>query len=256
MVLPDYLREISGISFSADQQTLWAVQDEVGVVYQLDMSSQHVRDSIIFWKDGDYEDIEMVNGICFVLKSTGTIYRFSPHADTLVVEKQKGGLSKADDAEGLCYDAKHDRLLVTCKNGNSEQRTIHCFGMNRQSFAPASPIAITRSALLSFLDDHPEVGSREKLYDNFKKEKFKFAPSAIAIHPLTDQLYVLSSRGKMLVTLNRDAQITHIQKLKKSIHTQPEGMCFDATGRLYISNEGVKDEPAKIYRFDPIMTTK
>ncbi|MEM1328300.1 MAG: SdiA-regulated domain-containing protein [Bacteroidota bacterium] len=256
MILPDYLKEISGISLSADHQSLWAVQDEWGIIYQVDLMSHEVRDSISFWKDGDYEDIEVVGNTCFVLKSTGTVYRFLPEADTLIVEKQKGGLSKEDDAEGLCYDAKQDRLLITCKNGDSRQRTIHSFDMKEHSFAPASPMAITREALVAFLDEHPELENRDKLYNNFEAEKFKFAPSAIAIHPITDHFYVLSSKGKTLLILDRSGQIIHIQKLKKQIHAQPEGICFDASGRLYISNEGIKKEAAKIYRFDPLSTTK
>ncbi|MBK7408618.1 MAG: SdiA-regulated domain-containing protein [Saprospirales bacterium] len=76
-----------------------------------------------------------------------------------------------------------------------------------------------------------------------------FAPSALAIHPLTGHLYLLSSVGKLLVVLDRETgAIIYVQKLKKSVHPQPEGICFDPDGTMYISNEG-KDGNGLIHKF-------
>jgi uncharacterized protein YjiK len=76
----------------------------------------------------------------------------------------------------------------------------------------------------------------------------KFSPSAIAVHPITGEIYVTSSKGKLLLVLDRQGRIVHLEKLKKSLHTQPEGICFDADGTMFIANEG-KDGKAKIYKF-------
>jgi sugar lactone lactonase YvrE len=48
--------------------------------------------------------------------------------------------------------------------------------------------------------------------------------------------------------LDRQGKIVHLEKLKKSLHTQPEGICFDADGTMFIANEG-KDGRAKIFKF-------
>jgi uncharacterized protein YjiK len=37
-------------------------------------------------------------------------------------------------------------------------------------------------------------------------------------------------------------------KMDKSVHRQPEGICFDIDGTLYISNEG-KGEVAQLHVF-------
>ena len=82
------------------------------------------------------------------------------------------------------------------------------------------------------------------------EEDFSFSPSAIAINPLTGNIYVTSSVGKMLLILDPEGQIMHIEKLSKKVHPQPEGLCFAPDGALYISNEGKGDHDGMIYRFN------
>jgi uncharacterized protein YjiK len=75
-----------------------------------------------------------------------------------------------------------------------------------------------------------------------------FSPSGIAIHPNTELVYILSSVGKLLVILTPNGSIHHIEKLNKEIHKQPEGICFEKDGTLWISTEG-KGGTAKIFEF-------
>lgn len=251
--LPDFLTEISGISLSTDQKTLWAVQDEAGVVYHIDLEREIISDSISFWKAGDYEDIEVVGNQCYVLKSTGTVYAFPLSKDSLIVTKCKGELSRENNAEGLCYDALNSCFLIACKNGEKQQeRHIYSVQIKQEHLLMATQIDITQSAILDYLNRHNELNEWEKLYKNFSKTDFEFAPSAIAVHPVSQQYYLLSSQGKTLFVLNRDGSIAHIEKLDKSIHQQPEGLCFDTNGNLYLSNEGKKGRKAVVYRFDMV----
>ena len=81
-----------------------------------------------------------------------------------------------------------------------------------------------------------------------EKNEMRFSPSGIAVHPLTGDIYVTSSKGKMLLVMDPQGKILHLVKMKKSIHPQPEGICFDADGTLYIANEG-KEDKARIYKF-------
>ena len=48
--------------------------------------------------------------------------------------------------------------------------------------------------------------------------------------------------AKLLLVLNREAEIGHIKRLNPSLFNQPEGICFSADGTLYISNEGGKGQ--------------
>ena len=77
----------------------------------------------------------------------------------------------------------------------------------------------------------------EKSFD--KKDKAAdFGPSGIAIHPKTREIYIISSVGKLLVILDKKGNLKYFEKLNADIFKQPEGICFEQDGTLYISSEG------------------
>ena len=51
------------------------------------------------------------------------------------------------------------------------------------------------------------------------------------------------------MVISQEGQLLHIEKLRKEVHAQPEGLCFDQDGTLYIANEG-KGAKGRILRFD------
>ncbi|MEM9849709.1 MAG: SdiA-regulated domain-containing protein [Bacteroidota bacterium] len=252
ITLPPDLKEISGISLCHQQRFIWAVQDERGIIYKIDIQAKAVVDSILFWKAGDYEGVEVVDTSIYVLKSTGTIYEVKMNQSEVVVEKFNDYLSKEDDAEGLGYSKAQHKLLVACKNGDNRKRTIYAFDLATKALDTVFYMNISKKQMIQYLKLNPQIRKQSKLVERFGEKDFDFAPSAVAIHPINEQVYVLSSRGKILLILDQEGIVLHIEKLDKKIHTQPEGLCFDQQGNLYISNEGKTDQ-GKIYRFNKMI---
>ena len=69
-----------------------------------------------------------------------------------------------------------------------------------------------------------------------------FQPSGIALHPVTGNLYILAHVGKMILIVDRKGSILHYLSIDPAILPQPEGICFDTDGVLYIASEGVEAE--------------
>jgi hypothetical protein len=65
-----------------------------------------------------------------------------------------------------------------------------------------------------------------------------FQPSGIAIHPRSEEIYIISSVGKLLIILNREGKVLDVKEFDPAIFRQPEGICFSPEGDMYISNEG------------------
>lgn len=247
LTMPPILKEISGLSMSEDGKTLLAIQDEEADIFWIDSQSGEILKQLDFWKDGDYEGIEYAEGNIFVVKNTGTIYQV--HPDLKKVEetvKYNLILDKSHDVEGLAYDPEQRQLLLACKAlagpGDTFRmsRSIYAFDLEKKELDPNPRFCIRLEQVNEYLATAPLIRKLEKLNDIFAphEPEFGFAPSAIARHPLSKNYYILSSVGKMLMILAPDGQILHIEKLKKSIHPQPEGICFGPSGELFISNEG------------------
>lgn len=255
--MPDELDEISGLSLAPETNgELLAVQDELGKFYRLDLATGGLLWSAEFWKDGDYEGIEAVGDEIWVVKNTGTLYQVkSPGASDQAVEKFNTALNSDNDVEGLTYDPLNHRLLLACKrdakdDGNPKTaRYIYAFDLNSKRLSEGPVYAIEREAVRNFLAACDPTASHDKLCAFFnEREKYDLAPSAIAIHPSTGQLFITSSVGKVLMVLNRDGRIEHLEKLDKRFFPQPEGLAFAPDGTLYISTERKKDQAARIYR--------
>jgi uncharacterized protein YjiK len=256
--LPASLKEVSGLSLTADGSQIAAIDDEKGIIFLLEKQTGQIVREIIFWEEGDYEGIEIVGQDAYAVKSSGTMYQVKDYAsDNRQTIKIKSFLNKDNDVEGLGYDPLTKRLLVGCKGKGFEgdpdflRKAIYGFNLETMIVEETPVFAFSFDDIRGFLDHCEKEEHHDQLEEYFTPglSVMKFNPSGIAIHPLTSEAYVTSSTGKMLMVLDRQGEIVHLKKLKKSIHAQPEGLCFDTDGTLFISNEGKDSEPGRIIIF-------
>lgn len=249
--LPSDLKEISGLTV-LDDRHLGAVQDENGELFVINFLTGTVEAARKFGKGGDYEGIELARGRLFVLRSDGTIYEIADwRAKTLDAKKHDTELSAACDAEGLAYEAARDRLLVACKEHASKRlkrhKAIYAFDLLHEKWIdePAYTINI-RAFNARATDDAISRRIRSLLEPVADLSGFK--PSGVAVHPLTKQIYVLSSARKALVAMEADGTVAEAWALPEALFAQPEGLTFLPNGDLFISNEGVSGK-ATLLRF-------
>jgi len=148
-------------------------------------------------------------------------------------KKYKTALDEGNDTEGLCYEAKKERLLVLCKEDPGKklkgQRAIYAWDLKKKKLSKKPVHTIDENAIETLLDKQ-----------GIKTKNFHFKPSGLAVHPFTGDIYVISSVGKVLVVLNRKNGIKSVTRLNENVFEQPEGICFMKNGDLLISNEGKK----------------
>ncbi len=252
--LDERLNEISGLSLSSDGKFLAAINDEEGVIFHLEKESGVIAEDYRFWDSGDYEGIEIVGKDAWVIKSNGILYRVENYtSENRQANKFNTSLSKSDNVEGLGFDTGSKRLLIACKadapsgKSISPRRKIYAFDMINKRMLSVPLILINAEVASRFITRLHDKKEKTELLKAFKPE-MNFNPSGIAIHPFTGHIYVISATAKMLIVLNPEGQISLMASLDKHKHIQPEGICFDQDGTLYISNEG-QNGLAKIYKY-------
>jgi hypothetical protein len=229
--MPIMLKEISGISYIGNSQ-LVCVQDELGVLFLLDCSNKKVLDFFRFTDVGDFEDIATNQDTAYILRSDGSIFSFNyknfegkvNHTNTSV---------KCLDSEGLFYNKQDNSLLIACKsndfNSGDTIRNIYKTFTNKLF-----------DANIELQINIKEI--RKMLYEKYnvdKLENIQLNPSAIAIHPISKETYILSAEDR-LIAIYKNNKLKNIIPLPSKIYHKPEGIDFNESGDLYLSSEGIK----------------
>ena len=258
--LPHRLDEISGLSYFT-QNRLICVEDEIGAMYEFDIESGKVIEEFKFGEGRDCEDIEIVKKSAYVLQSNGTILQIRDFEKGVPkVRKINTKLSRKNDTEGLAFDEGSNALLIACKGSPylkkkkkkelKGKRVVYRFYLDTEEIAD-EPVCIIDMASLKdsggeLLATRAFIGLIEMFYK--REEDIDFRPSGIAVHPKSKNIYIISSVDRMLIVCNQAGKIIAAEKLNKKVFRQPEGICFNPEGDLFISNER-KGKRANILRF-------
>lgn len=255
VVLPEILHEVSGVTI-IDSVTIGCIQDEKGVLFIYDLSSNEIRKSVTFFAKGDYEGIAKAGNIMFVLRSDGTLFEIDDfESDEFTVIRHKTGIPCREN-EGLCYDPDNNRLLIACKSkadkgsGPGEKRYVYGFDLKSKTLTKDPVYAFDIQSIREFA-----VNNNVKIPVKLKKKSrkavpyIKFRPSEIGIQPVTKDLYLLSAEEHLLFVFYNNGNIKDIVRLDPALFKQPEGIAFFGNRDMLISNEGQNRQPT-LLRFN------
>jgi len=251
-ILPSILHEISGITV-IDSSSVACVQDEAGIIFIYDLRKKTITQSVTFYGNGDYEDIARVDGIFYVLKSNGTLYKIPDMNRPVPAEEIRLKEIPHKDIEGLCYDSKDERLLIAPKDKADKdddaevKQGLYGFDLKTGELMNDPLIEFKLPAIKEFAASIIEPVEYNKKGDP-KKPDIRFSPSAIAIHPVTGRLYLLSADDHMLFIFSLQGKIEYMTRLNPQIFNMAEGITFCQNGDMLISNEG-QNGNASLLRF-------
>jgi hypothetical protein len=243
-VLPKELKEISGQAW-IDKNHLLAIEDLHPVLYTIKLADNAtIEKQTAFKKISDkkidIEDVALVKNTVYALWSHGVLYKIKDWQGKPETKKLETPLSKENNTEGLCYDPVSHDLLIACKNESDVEdqkkstRSIFEFDLKADSL-------ISEPFMLIHKNDFKKVAD----------EKLEFFPSAVAVHPITHDVYILSTKEtKCMAVYGYKEELKSFQFIDKDILLQPEGICFAPDGTLYISSEGKHGIPPMLLRFD------
>jgi len=233
--LPAILDEISGLFFYPKDSGIFAIQDEKGWLFKIHLKNPLQIERWKFSNGADYEDLALVDSTFYVLKSKGAVEKFRfATPDSVSLQSMPVGAGK-NEFETLYYDSTIHQLILICKNCEQDTRKeVTSFAFDPSSNTFSSAFKIETATI------------REELGED---DKFRFKPSAAAIHPLTGELYIIASVNHVLTILNKDHSVKRAYKIDPGLFKQPEGLTFTPKGDLIISNEVADRGAAEILFF-------
>jgi uncharacterized protein YjiK len=244
-MLPSQLVEVSGNTW-IDKDHLILIEDLHPNLYliKIDDKNATLEKTIPFADEKkektDIEDVTYVNNTVYALWSHGVLFKISDWQTRPRVKKIKTFLSKENNTEGLCYDPVTQKLLVACKDASNVTD-------EKKSTKAVYQFDIAQNKL----DEQPFLLIHTIDFEKVTERKLNFFPSAIAVHPVTHDIYLLSTRdNKCMAVYSHDGVFKDVQFIEGDLMPQPEGICFSPDGKLFISSEGKKGEPGNLFEFD------
>ncbi len=245
--LPSALVEVSGNAW-VDKDHLVLIEDLHPQLYlvKIDNNNNVTQEKTIPFETTDkekfdIEDVTVVDNVVYALWSHGSLFKISNWNTKPEVKEIPTSLTKENNSEGLCYDPVSKKLLIACKDESGipdekkSTKAVYQFDIASEK-----------------LDPKPFLIIRKKDFQNLAGQEIAFNPSAIAVHPVTHDVYILSTRdNKCMAVFGRDGALKSFQFIDKDLMPQPEGICFSPEGKLYISSEGKKGEPGNLFLFEP-----
>jgi hypothetical protein len=235
--VPGVLKEISGIVYLGPDRFA-SVQDEIGSVYIYNTAEEKIEREIPFGKGGDYEDLAVAGNSIFVLEAGGTLHEIAGYMDQSPKIREYDGTPPDLDSEGLWFSQDSNRLLIAVKESKSKEKDL-----------PPSVYAFNLQTRRMAKDLVYELGTDDPVFKESggKDQGGRFKPSAIAVHPVTGEIYLLEGVKPRLLILDAAGNPRKLYRLPKDIK-QPEGLAFSPDGQLYMCSEGTKKLPGTIVR--------
>lgn len=242
--LPSALDEISGIVYYPKDKSVLAINDEVGWLYKIHLKEDPDIQKWKYSPGADFEDLVLVDSTFFVLESNGNILRFKfLRPDSVNTQEFVFPAPGKNEFEILYHDPRERKLLMLCKDCEIDNKnSLTAFSFDLDSMAYSSEPAY--------------VIDIRKIEDLLEEKRLRFKPSAAAIHPLTGELFIISSINKVLVVADVKGVPKQVYKINPRLYKQPEGMTFTSKGDLIISNESADIGAANILFFKYKIATK
>ncbi|MBL7741472.1 MAG: hypothetical protein JNK14_19790 [Chitinophagaceae bacterium] len=230
VILKRPLREISGIDYIG-QNRLVAINDETGKIFFVDpFTGKH--EAFDFGKRGDYEDVVKAGDHYYVMNSKGHIFQVTVTENKLVGQFENK-FGKGVEFESLYYDRALERLILICKECGRGSTSINAyqFDLATKEFLPQVYFTIKWSDI------------RRMAKDN----QIECRPSAAALNPAMDKLFIIASVGKVLLQCSRTGVLEKVYEINPDHFQQPEGITFAPNGDMFISNEGIQGKGSLLY---------
>jgi DNA-binding beta-propeller fold protein YncE len=231
------MQEISGIQLFPDEHNIYAINDEQGKIFVIDLNTNKPYPTSKFDRSGDYEDLVHTPKGWIVLKSNGTLYLVHDILTDSVTSTEypflKGG---KQEFESIYPDAASNSLMIVCKQCEEDKgqraTSVYRFNLGTMQYdtVPAYRIDVKEIA---------------KAADSDMKN---FRPSAAAVHPIEKRVYMVDAINNLLVITDMSGKVQEAHHLKGRLYEQPEGISFAPNGDMYISNEA-GDGIADILKF-------
>ena len=258
-LLPMGIESFSDIAF-LDSTILICLQEDKSSLVLFDLYSNQVSTPININFPNKIIDFSRIDSTIILLDDQAKVYFLLPPYDSssLVAESNVLGNWKSTAS---CIHESTKRMFILSQNNfdvdNPISNSIYTYNISKRKLNEKSLFDISLSDIEMFAIENNIVIPQNKssnLSDSLKQ--LIFIPSAMTVHPKTNEIYILSSENKSIVVFNQFGEVQNIIFLDEKLASNPKAMTFHPSGDLLISNSDLMSPAIVRLKWNKIFQSK
>jgi hypothetical protein len=222
-----------------DSTHLVGIEPINGSVFLIDLNSNSISRQLSLGAEFQFVDISRMDSTLILLDSESKVhFLLPPYDSTSYVSRNE--TKENFITSGICFHQSTKRLFLLSEVQETGEGQTSCFlysfNLNKRQLKEEPLFEINSSAIETFaLNNNLPLPKNKVSFCGDSLEGLTFNPSAIAIHPKTNEIYVLSSDDRSLVVYNQFGEVVNFTTLNAKLFSKPTGMTFQDNGDLLIT---------------------
>ncbi len=225
---------------SMDSTHLVGIEPNSGDVVFLDLIDYSISSKLSLGSDHKFVAVSKIDSTLILMDSESKVYFLLPPYD---VNSFASSINTKENfnSVGICLHQSTKRLFLISEVQEKEEGQfssfLYAFNLNRNQLKDEPIFEINSTDIETFaLNNNLSLPITFVTNSGDTIQGLDFNPSAIAVHPKTNEIYILSSTDRSLIVYNQFGEIVNYTTLDSSIFPKPTGMTFQENGDLLISN--------------------
>ncbi len=227
-----------------DSTHLICLDEQVGGVLLYDLNENKSQGYLPTGLDSRITEVSKIDSTIILFDENKDLHFVLPPYDSLSITT----VSLKDNSffsSGMCLHESTKRLFFVGQSDMDNDRQnylLYTFNLNQRKLNER-PLFEIKSEDIEFFAIANNIGLPINQVDEVSDslEFFSFNPDVIAVHPKTNEIYVLSSANRSLAVYNQFGQVVNFTVLKQELFQDPKAMTFYPNGDLLLTNSDLKN---------------
>ena len=237
--LPMGIESFSDITF-LDSTILICLQKDKNSLILFDLYSNQVSSPLNINLPNKINDLSRIDSTIILLDDESRIHFLLPPYDSSSLFKESDILGSWKSSATCIHESTKRMFILTQNNfdvDNPVSNSIYTYNIYKRKLNEKALFDISISDIELFALENNITIPKNKLRDfNDTVSQFIFNPIAMAVHPKTNEIYILSSENRSIVVFNQFGEVADIKILDEKLLSNPTAITFHSSGDLLISN--------------------
>lgn len=242
-----------------DSTHLVCLDDQIGGVLVYDIISNQTQGYLPTGIDSKITEVTKIDSTIILVDEKMDLHFLLPPYDSssIVTESLR---EKSWISSGMCLHEQTKRLFFVAESdieNDVQNHLIYTFNLNQRKMSERPLFEIKPEEIELFA-----ISNNIALPTNRMSEQadtiqyFTFNPDVIAVHPKTNEIYILSSENRSLVVYNQFGQVVNFTTLSEELFSQPKAMTFFPNGDLLLTNSDLKNPSVVRVKWNRLFQSK